>query len=108
MCLYSPYVMQRREDLFGPTVNEFNPSRWETWIPVPWTYIPFNGGPRICLGQNFALTEMAYTVARICQLYERIEERSGKARAEQRFCEDVILSPLEGVKIGLVRANKGG
>jgi cytochrome P450 len=104
MCIYSPHVMQRREDLFGPTVNDFNPSRWETWTPVPWTYIPFNGGPRICLGQNFALTEMAYVVARICQVFEKVEERSGRARGEHGCRDDIILSPLEGVKIGLIRA----
>jgi cytochrome P450 len=96
--------MQRREDIFGPTVNNFDPSRWDSWTPTPWTYIPFNGGPRICLGQNFALTEMAYVVTRICQLYERVEERTGLARGEHGFCEDVILSPLDGVHIGLIRA----
>jgi len=47
---------------------------------------------------------MAYVVARICQIYERVEERSGKARSEHGYCEDVILSPLDGVKIGLIRA----
>lgn len=38
----------------------FSPERWENWTPKPWTYTPFHGGPRICVGQNFALTEMAY------------------------------------------------
>lgn len=103
LCLYSSLVMQRREDLFGPTVNDFDPSRWERWSPVPWTYIPFNGGPRICLGQNFALTEIAYVVARVCEVFERMEERSGKERGSRGYCEDIILSPLEGVKVGFIR-----
>jgi cytochrome P450 len=98
--------MQRREDLFGPTVNDFEPSRWETWTPVPWTYIPFNGGPRICLGQNFALIEMGYAVARLCQVFEKVEDRSGKERGTCGYCEDIILSPLEGVKIGMIPAQK--
>lgn len=97
--------MQRREDLFGPTVNEFDPSRWEKWTPMPWAYIPFNGGPRICLGQNFALTEMAYVVAMICQIFESVEERSGKERGTHGFCEDIILTPL-GVKVGFIRAKE--
>jgi cytochrome P450 len=91
-------------ELVGPTANEFDPTRWETWTPEPWSYIPFNGGPRICLGQNFALTEAAYVVARMCENFERIVERSGKARGSHGFCEDIILSPLEGVKVGLIRA----
>ena len=94
--------MQRRLDLFGSTVNDFNPSRWATWVPVAWTYIPFNGGPRICIGQNFALTEMAYATVRMCQTFERVEERSGAARGSQGFKEDVILTPLNGVQIGLI------
>lgn len=58
--------MQAREDLY-PLESEdfahhskFSPERWEHWAPKPWTYIPFHGGPRICIGQDFALTEIAY------------------------------------------------
>lgn len=94
--------MHRRIDLFGPTVHDFDPSRWETWNPVPWTYIPFNGGPRICLGQNFAMTEMAYATARIVQTVERIDERSGMKRGSHCFKTDVILRPLFGVQVGLI------
>lgn len=50
---------------------------------------------------------MAYVVTRICLIYERVEERSGLARGEHGYCEDVILSPLDGVHIGLIRAKSG-
>jgi cytochrome P450 len=93
--------MQRREDIFGPTVGNFDPSRWDKWIPTPWTYIPFNGGPRICLGQNFALTEMAYATTRLCQVVESIEERSGEKRESGGYRINIILTPLKGVKVGL-------
>jgi cytochrome P450 len=96
--------MQRRTDLFGPTVNEFIPLRWATWTPIPWTYIPFNGGPRICLGQNFAMTEMAYATARMCQVFERIENRDEGKRGGTGFRTDIVLSPLNGVRVGLVPA----
>ena len=56
--------MQRREDIYGEDVNEFKPERWDGWTPKAWDFIPFNGGPRICLGQQFALTEMAYILTR--------------------------------------------
>jgi cytochrome P450 len=106
MCQYSPFVMQRRVDLFGPTVNDFDPMRWDGWTPVPWTYIPFNGGPRICLGQNFAMTEMAYAIARMCQEFERIEERSGAERGTVGYRTDIILTPVKGVKVGLIPTKK--
>ena len=68
--VYSTMAMQRREDLYpeidgcgerfaDPAV--FCPERWDGWTPKAWTYVPFNGGPRICVGQNFAMTEMAFT-----------------------------------------------
>jgi cytochrome P450 len=96
--------LQRRKDLFGPTVDEFDPDRWSTFKPVAWTYIPFNGGPRICLGQNFALIELAYATTRMLQVFERIEERSGMERGSQGFKTEIILSPLLGVQVGLIPA----
>ena len=61
---YSTLYMQRRPDLY-PVPSEkfapldvFSPERWEVWQPKSWHYVPFNGGPRICIGQQFALTEM--------------------------------------------------
>lgn len=58
--------MHARKDLYPPVTETFadpaifSPERWESWTPKPWTYLPFHGGLRICIGQNFALTEMAY------------------------------------------------
>lgn len=64
--IYSTLSMQRRRDLYPPTSERFadpavfSPDRWDHWTPKAWHYVPFNGGPRICVGQNFAMTEMAY------------------------------------------------
>ncbi|KAL8725263.1 MAG: hypothetical protein Q9166_007465 [cf. Caloplaca sp. 2 TL-2023] len=68
------YTMHRREDLFGADAEEFKPERWETLRPG-WEYLPFNGGPRICIGQQFALTEASYTTIRLMQEYKDIESR---------------------------------
>lgn len=93
--------MQRRKDIYGSTADDFDPSRMTT-PPAPWTYLPFGGGPRTCLGRNFALTEMAYVVARMCQTFMAIEERSGEERGTQGFRTDIVLIPLKGVKVGLI------
>lgn len=69
---YSTLLMQRRKDL-TPDALRFWPERWQTWQPKPWNYIPFNGGPRICIGQQFALTEIGYTIVRILQRFDRVD-----------------------------------
>ncbi|KAI9720609.1 MAG: hypothetical protein M1812_002789 [Candelaria pacifica] len=101
---YSPLLMQRRTDLYPPTsptfppITLFAPERWDNWTPKSWYYIPFNGGPRICIGQQFALTEMGYTVVRILQRFERIERfwRDG----EQVMKAEIVLQPGNGVRVG--------
>lgn len=120
---YSTLVMQRREDLYpsvstptSPTSQTpltsalpehltFSPERWETWQPRPWQYIPFNGGPRICIGQQFALTEMGYTIVRMLQRYERVEGcmggRDGMGDSPVLKAE-IVLQPGEGVRVRFV------
>ncbi|OAL29465.1 hypothetical protein AYO20_09202 [Fonsecaea nubica] len=54
---YSVYAMHRRPDLYGMDADLFRPERWDEDMPLnqdptnaKWGYLPFNGGPRICLG----------------------------------------------------------
>ncbi|MCJ1228734.1 hypothetical protein MMC12_005395 [Toensbergia leucococca] len=104
---YSPIIMQRRLDLYPPTSASFPdpllfcPDRWEHWQPKPWEYIPFNGGPRICVGQQFALTEMGYTVVRILQRFERVEKYW---EGEQLIKTDIVVQPGKPVKVGFWEA----
>jgi len=108
-----------------PDPAKFAPERWEHWTPKPWTYIPFNGGPRICVGQQFALAEVGYTVIRILQRFERVEGRmSGevvRAWGERREGEslamhmhrtgvdvknEIVLSPGGPVKVAFYETEK--
>ncbi|KAF7846486.1 hypothetical protein BT93_L4250 [Corymbia citriodora subsp. variegata] len=47
---YTVWSMHRRKDLWGEDAEEFKPERWQSARPG-WEYLPFNGGPRICIGE---------------------------------------------------------
>ena len=57
---YSVYAMHRRKDLYGEDADRFRPDRWEAGSGkggpdlrnIGWGYLPFNGGPRVCLGRE--------------------------------------------------------
>ena len=64
--------MHRRPDLYGMDAELFRPERWDEKMPLhddpvnsKWGFLPFNGGPRTCLGLDFGLTEAAYTIVRL-------------------------------------------
>lgn len=67
---YCAYAMHRRKDLYGEDADYFRPERWETTLDdnlskrIGWGYIPFNGGPRICLGRKFEPRIYAYWTTR--------------------------------------------
>ncbi|RDL34659.1 uncharacterized protein BP5553_07787 [Venustampulla echinocandica] len=104
---YSTLLMQRRPDL-TPDVETFSPDRWETWQPKPWHYIPFNGGPRICIGQQFALTEMGYTIVRLLQRFERVENHMGAVdNGDPCLKAEIVLQPGQGVTVGFFEPEGG-
>lgn len=69
--IVSPWVTHRDERFF-PNPNEFQPERWsagqENALPK-FAYFPFGGGPRICIGNNFALMEAAVLLAVVAQRF---------------------------------------
>ncbi|KAK2733587.1 hypothetical protein FQN57_002087 [Myotisia sp. PD_48] len=86
--LYSVWSLHRTETgVFGQDPHLFNPSRWATIRPG-WNYLPFNGGPRICLGQQYALTEASYVIIRILQKFKDIQNSDPNLE----FIEDMRLT----------------
>ena len=52
---------------------EFRPKRWADGLAkrLPkFAYFPFGGGPRVCIGNTFALTEGALVLAALAQRFE--------------------------------------
>ncbi|OJJ76856.1 hypothetical protein ASPBRDRAFT_114633 [Aspergillus brasiliensis CBS 101740] len=97
---YSVYAMHRRTDLYGPDAHAFRPERWEENSKRGWEYLPFNGGPRICLGQQYALTEASYTMVKLLQRFNRIEN-ADPGMVEPIINSSLTLSHDRGVHIRL-------
>ncbi|KAG6910162.1 hypothetical protein DXG01_012611 [Tephrocybe rancida] len=74
---YGVYVMHRRKDLWGPDALQFDPDRFlderlhKYLTPNPFIFLPFNAGPRICLGQQFAYHEISFFLIRLLQRFAR-------------------------------------
>ncbi len=56
--VWNMYVMHRRKDLFGEDAEEFRPERWidhdgVKGLRIGWEYLPFHGGPRVCIGRKY-------------------------------------------------------
>ncbi|KAH8684611.1 putative cytochrome P450 alkane hydroxylase [Tricladium varicosporioides] len=98
---YSVFSMHRRTDIYGPDAETFRPERWapEEGLRPGWGYLPFNGGPRICIGQQFALTEASYTIVRLLQEFKGIEDRDGSAWQESLA---LTMATGKGVKVAMV------
>ncbi|KAH7350949.1 n-alkane-inducible cytochrome P450 [Rhexocercosporidium sp. MPI-PUGE-AT-0058] len=74
---YCTYAMHRRKDIYGDDADIFRPERWENEqlrkVENSYGYIPFHAGPRICPGQDFALTETLYTIVRLVQRFDGLQ-----------------------------------
>lgn len=100
MVNYAVYVLHRRAEYWGPDAEEFKPERWESSRPG-WEYLPFNGGPRICIGQQYALTEAGYTTVRLMQEFRDVVPRDGRDWVEGYT---LTCCSLNGTKVALIPA----
>ncbi|KAI0904414.1 cytochrome P450 alkane hydroxylase [Ustulina deusta] len=108
---YSVYTLHRRPDIYGMDAECFRPERWEEDLPLfqdrttqNYGYLPFHGGPRVCLGMDFALTEAAYIITRILQRYPKIVLPDGE-KVElvgvEKQTTTLVLKIGEGCKVEL-------
>ena len=74
---------------------EFRPERWLDGSPPPYTWIPFGGGVRRCIGAAFATLEMK-TVLR--EVLQRVELTASGPDEEGRL-RGVVMQPSRGGEV---------
>jgi len=68
---FFPWVVHRDPRFFDDP-EQFRPERWagEKMKQLPrYAYFPFSGGPRVCIGNSFAMMEAVLVLATIAQRY---------------------------------------
>ncbi len=95
MVLYSAYVTGRLPDLWSDP-ERFDPGRWapDAPDPVPYSFVPFGGGARRCIGFALATLELQVMAVRLAQ---HVEWRP--RRTKVRPTGIATLSPKGGVPI---------
>ncbi|MFI5454866.1 MAG: cytochrome P450 [Isosphaerales bacterium] len=100
--VFMPQWVVHRDSRWYDDPEEFRPERWADGLIQRihrYAYFPFGGGPRICIGNNFALMEASLILATIAQKYRL------------RLAPDAVIAPLptmtlrpaHGVKVVLSR-----
>ena len=86
-------------ELWGENAKQFNPERFSEGTSKATkgqvSFFPFGGGPRICVGQNFALIETKMALSLILQNFS-FETSSSYTHAP---CSIITLQPQFGTHI---------
>jgi len=95
------YQIHRRKDIWGEDADEFRPERWDG-RKIDWSFVPFSGGPRICLGQQYAITEASFMLVRLMQHFDAIEWLGESGSISKGL--GLTMFPANGVPVRLRRA----
>jgi cytochrome P450 family 135 len=89
-------TIHRRGDLFAESAR-FLPERFlSDDAPDTYTWIPFGGGTRRCLGASFATTEMRVVLSRVL---ERCRLEAADARQAKPQLRAITIAPKGGVRV---------
>jgi cytochrome P450 len=86
-------LVQLDPELYPPDPHAFRPERFLEGAPESYTWVPFGGGVRRCIGAAFAQLEMKIVIATILS---RVELRAPQAKPEKARFRGVTVLPSRG------------
>jgi cytochrome P450 len=95
--LVSAYLLHHDPELY-PDPYTFSPERFLGRAPGTYSWIPFGGGRRRCLGASFALQEMKIVLRTVLARYEVAPADSTAERVQRR---SITFSPAGGATVVL-------
>ncbi|KAE8357877.1 cytochrome P450 [Aspergillus caelatus] len=96
--VFSTWASHRLGADFEDSPQDFIPERWELLDREIPGFLPFSKGPRICPGQQYAMTEASYVVCRILQTFSTITDYNTEGWSERIV---LTLENDNGVVVGL-------
>jgi cytochrome P450 len=105
MQVFMPTWVVQKDARFFAAPREFKPERWtpEFTSSLPkYAYFPFGGGPRLCIGNSFAMMEIVLLLASIAQKF-RLELAPNQKVTIQPA---MSLRPRDGLKMTLRKRMK--
>jgi cytochrome P450 len=88
-------ALHHREDVY-PEPHAFRPERFLTQKPGTYTWIPFGGGIRRCLGATLAMAEQRVVLRAIAQRTDLVAARQAPEHPRQR---NVTMIPNRGGRV---------
>jgi cytochrome P450 len=93
-------LVQRSVKHYGEDALEFRPERFLDGSPPPYTWIPFGGGVRRCIGAAFATLEMKVVLR---EVLSRVELAPARKADEGTNMRGVMLLPAAGGEVAVLR-----
>ncbi|XP_048330914.2 beta-amyrin 28-monooxygenase [Ziziphus jujuba] len=81
---------------YFPSPEKFDPSRFEGEGPVPFSYVPFGGGPRMCPGKEYARLKILVFMHNMVKAF-----KWEKVFPDEKITTDPVSAPSKGLPVRL-------